>query len=84
MTQRTERVGDLIRAELSELIRREMRDPRVGLASIISVDVSRDFSHATIRVSALGTEAERLESIAETRFALRDAAPLAMTMPTLR
>ena len=63
MTQRTERVGDLIRAELAELIRREMRDPRVALASVSAVEVARDFSHAKVKVSTLGTEAERLESI---------------------
>jgi hypothetical protein len=64
MTQRTERVGDLIRTELAELIQREVRDPRVGLATVSSVDVARDFSHATVKVSVLGTETERLESVA--------------------
>ena len=64
MTQRSERVGDLLRSELAELLRREMRDPRVALASISSVEVARDFSHATVRVSALGTEAERLAAVA--------------------
>ncbi len=63
MTQRTERVGDLIRTELADLLLREVRDPRVALASVSSVDVARDFSHATVRVSVLGTEAERLEAI---------------------
>ena len=64
MTQRTERVGDLLRSELSELLRREMRDPRVALASVSAVEVARDFSHATVRVSVLGAEAERLAAIA--------------------
>jgi len=64
VTQRTERVGDLLRSELSELLRREMRDPRVALASVSAVEVARDFSHATVRVSVLGTEAERLAAIA--------------------
>lgn len=64
MTQRTERVGDLIRAELADLLLREMRDPRVALATISSVDVARDFSHATIKVSALGSDAERTAAVA--------------------
>ena len=64
MTQRTERVGDLIRAELAELIRREMRDPRVALTSVSAVEVARDFSHATVKVSALGDEHSRLAAIA--------------------
>ena len=56
MTQRTERVGDLIRAELADLMLRQMRDPRV--------EVARDFSHATVRVSVLGTEDERTAAVA--------------------
>ena len=64
MTQRTERVGDLIRAELADLMLRQMRDPRVALATVSSVEVARDFSHATVKVSVLGTEAERTAAVA--------------------
>ncbi len=63
MTQRTQRLGDLIRNELSELIRREMRDPRVALVGVSSVEVSKDLSYAAVKVSALGEEAQRLESV---------------------
>ncbi len=63
MSQRTQRLGDLIRNELAELVRREMRDPRVGLVTISSVEVSTDLSHATVKVSALGEEAPRLEAV---------------------
>lgn len=64
MTQRTERVGDLIRAELADLFLRELRDPRVALATVSSVDVARDFSRATVKVSVLGSEAERTAAVA--------------------
>ena len=63
MTQRTEKIGDLIRAELADLIRRELRDPRVGLATVNRVDVSRDLSHATVQVSALGDEDARQAAV---------------------
>lgn len=63
MSQRTDRLGDLIRTELSELLRREMRDPRVALATVTTVEVSADLSHATIKVSALGEEAARQETV---------------------
>ena len=63
MSQRTEKIGDLIRAELADLIRRELRDPRVGLATVNRVDVSRDLSHATVHVSALGDEAARQAAV---------------------
>jgi ribosome-binding factor A len=41
-------VADLIQRELSELIRLELRDPRVGMVTITSVDVSPDLSHAKV------------------------------------
>jgi ribosome-binding factor A len=41
-------VADLIQRELSELIRLEVRDPRVGMITITSVDVSPDLSHAKV------------------------------------
>ncbi len=65
MTRRTSRVNDLLREELSELIQREVKDPRVaqGLTTIIEVEVSPDLRHATVFVSHLGDEAERDEVI---------------------
>ena len=45
---RPQRLGDLIQREVSELIRLEVRDPRVGMVTITSVDVSPDMSHAKI------------------------------------
>ena len=45
---RPQRLGDLMQRELSELIRLEVRDPRVGMLTITSVDVSPDMSHAKV------------------------------------
>ena len=45
---RPQRLGDLIQRELSELIRLELRDPRVGMLTITSVDVSPDLANAKI------------------------------------
>ena len=45
---RPQRLGDLIQRELSDLIRLELRDPRVGMLTITSVDVSPDLSHAKV------------------------------------
>lgn len=64
MKHRTHRVEDLIRAELSELLLREVKDPRVRLASISTVQVSRDLRYATIAVSVLGSDAERQGCVA--------------------
>ena len=45
---RPQRMGDLIQRELSALIQLELRDPRVGMITITSVDVSPDMSHAKV------------------------------------
>ncbi len=50
---RTDRVAGEIRRVLAELIRTELSDPRIGMVSINSVEVTRDLSHARIYVSAL-------------------------------
>jgi len=41
-------VADLIQRELSDLLRREVRDPRVGMLTITAVDVSPDLTHAKV------------------------------------
>jgi ribosome-binding factor A len=56
---RPQRLGDLIQREVSELIRLEVRDPRVGMITITSVDVSPDLSHAKIFFTVL--EKEKLQ-----------------------
>ena len=45
---RPQKVADLIQRELSDLLRREVRDPRVGMVTLTSVDVSPDLSHAKV------------------------------------
>ena len=60
---RPQKLGDLIQRELSELIRLEVRDPRVGMVTITSVDVSPDLSHAKVFFTVL--EKQDLEKTAE-------------------
>jgi ribosome-binding factor A len=57
---RASRLGEQIQRELSELIRLEVRDPRVKLVTVTEVEVSRDLSHAKVFVTSLhGEEAAR-------------------------
>ena len=49
--------------ELSEIIEREIADPRVGFATITGVKVSSDLSHARIFISVLGGEEERKKTL---------------------
>ena len=57
---RPQRLGDLIQRELAGLIRLELRDPRVGMLTITSVDVSPDMSHAKVFFTLL--EKDKLEA----------------------
>jgi ribosome-binding factor A len=47
------RVGDQIQRELSELIQMEVRDPRVGMVTLTGVQVSSDYSHASVHFTCL-------------------------------
>jgi ribosome-binding factor A len=71
MSQRTDRLDSQIRAELMELLQREMKDPRVGFATITRVETARDLGSARVWVSILGSDQERRA----TMTALTDAAP---------
>ena len=65
MSMRTIRVNELLRAEISELLLREVKDPRVsrGMVTITEVQVSPDLRHAVVYFSHLGTEPERAEAL---------------------
>jgi ribosome-binding factor A len=64
MSRRTERVNELIREELSELILHELRDPRLdGLMSITRVEVSPDLYNARVHVSVMSETADQAEAI---------------------
>lgn len=52
---RTRRVAEQLRRELSELIREELKDPRLGAVTITDVRVSRDLGHAKVFVGFLGS-----------------------------
>ena len=60
---RQARVGEMIRRDLSEILQKEMRDPRLSLVSITSVDVARDFTVAKVFVSAIGTREEKAAAL---------------------
>lgn len=58
---RNRKIADAIQRELSELIRLELRDPRVSMVTLTGVEVTRDNAHAKVFFTSLGTE-EQLES----------------------
>lgn len=70
---RTQRIGDQMQRELSELIRREVKDPRVGLVTITAVDVSRDLGHAKVFITVMGQD-DNAEVVKQNTSILNDAA----------
>ncbi|MEK7798375.1 MAG: 30S ribosome-binding factor RbfA [Acidobacteriota bacterium] len=63
MSTRTDRVSDLIKDEISRLLLREVRDPRVGFVTITGAAVSPDLKNVRVFVSILGEPEAREASI---------------------
>lgn len=69
MVARQKRLGQLLKQEISDMLLREIKDPRIAFASITSVDVAPDLRHAKVLVSVLGSESERKSTMAGLRSA---------------
>ncbi len=64
MTHRIERVNSLIRQEISELLQRQVKDPRLGnFIAVTEVSTSPDLKYAKIFVSRLDSEGKRQETL---------------------
>jgi len=57
--KRIARLNEQLKRELSELIRNDVRDPRVGLVTVTAVDTAADLGSARVYVRTPGTDAER-------------------------
>ena len=66
---RKDRVSEQIRRELAELIRTELKDPRVGMVSITDVEVTADYAHAKVFFSTLAGK----DQLAEVKTGLQRA-----------
>ena len=60
---RPERLAEALRSEISVLIRREIRDPRVGFVTLTGAIVSPDLTHARVFVTVLGPAPTRTQSV---------------------
>lgn len=60
---RTGRVGEQIKKELSVLIQSELKDPRIGFVTVTGVDVTSDLSQAKVYLSVFGDEEKKNESL---------------------
>ena len=62
MSKRTLQVSDEMQRILSEVIQYELKDPRVGFATVVGVNMSADLQHATVRISVM-EETERADTM---------------------
>lgn len=63
MSVRQERIQEQLVQELSEMIRRDLRDPRIGFLTLTGSEITRDLRHAKVFVSIYGTEEEQKQTL---------------------
>ncbi len=68
-TSRMRRVNEVMREVVGAEINSGLQDPRIGFVTVTAVDTSPDLRHALVRVSVLGSEYEREQTMAALRSA---------------
>src|SRR5688500_14551600 len=63
VTERTARLDELLREEISAVIQREVDDPRIGFVTITDVEVTPDLRHADVWVSVIGSAEEKRQTL---------------------
>jgi ribosome-binding factor A len=69
MTRRAQQMGEFLREELTDIIRSELDDPRLGFWTVTRVEVPDDLRTARVYVSVLGSDDERNETLGALRGA---------------
>lgn len=63
--KRTDRLNSLLREVISEVIRKEVRNPRVTeLVTVTRVQITKDLRHAKVLISVIGSEQDKAETLA--------------------
>lgn len=73
--KRLERVSQLIKEEISRVLQRELKDPRLGFVTVTEVETAKDLRQAKVFVSVLGDEAQwagSLQALASARGFIRN------------
>src|SRR6266581_987458 len=63
-TIRQEQVQGRLIEEVSDMLRRDLKDPRLGFITVTGAQISRDLRHAKVFISILGTEEEKTAGMA--------------------
>jgi ribosome-binding factor A len=61
--KRSQRVQELLHEEISKLIQHGLKDPRIGFVTVTRIELSDNLKHAKVRVSVLGSDEEKEDSI---------------------
>ncbi len=63
MSVRQERVQEQLIQEISDMVQKDLRDPRLGFVTLTGAEISKDLRHAKIFVSVLGDDEARKQSL---------------------
>ena len=63
MSQRIDRVDELLRQEIGAILAKDVQDPHIGFATVTDVETTPDLRHARVWVSVIGATAERRETV---------------------
>ena len=63
MSLRSNRIGEQMKKELSDIISRKLKDPRVGFVTVTDVAVTGDLQQATVYISVLGDAKQREDTL---------------------
>jgi ribosome-binding factor A len=70
MTQRTDRIDELLRQEIGRALERDVTDPRIGFVTVTQVETVPDLSRAKVWVSIIGTDDEKKQTLTALRSAM--------------
>ncbi len=63
MSHRSQRLAEELKSEIGAIVAQEIKDPRLGFATVTGVKVSPDLRHARVTVSVLGSPEEKRETL---------------------
>lgn len=63
MSLRANRVGEQMKKELSDIIGRKLKDPRIGFVTVTGVEVTGDLQQAKVFITVLGDESKREDTL---------------------
>ena len=74
-SQRCRRIGDQLKGEISSMLLRDIKDPRIGFVTVMDVEVSPDLGQATVYFTVYGSDQEKADTLSGlhscTPFSLR-------------